>query len=115
MIRLPLEEYGFRALPERPDVVVDVYAEGALVELSIELEAGEVTPHYKRREGATVAIGRLHALSNDDGLELAGALFDAEEALARSRDEREVSRRLLPSEARALAAVLVHFAGEADR
>lgn len=105
MIRLPLDEYTFRSLPERPDIVVELEDEGGRVSLTVEFEPGEMRPHVRRQTAEAAALPAEAQLTDE--------IAALREAL--DRIDRDVTRNLLPSEARALAAALVHFAAEAER
>lgn len=115
MIRLPLDSYGFRALPERPDIVVDLDHESGQVELTIEFEANEMRPHVRRDP----LVDRFMKTIDEEPRAVLGMATLASEIKALhealDRIDDDVTRRLNPDEARALAAALVHFASESER
>lgn len=105
MIRLPLDGFSHVALNDRPDIVVDRDYESGQVELTIEFEPNEMRPFVRRQTPAAAALPAEEQLTDE-----ISALREALE-----RIDRDVTRHLSPDEARALAAMLVHFANEAER
>lgn len=117
MIRLPLDKYSYKGHAESPDICVDIDPEGGgLVRLTVEFEPGEFAPNVKERESKDnrLVVGEIERLRME--LEATHNRAKAfEQALEQVRQEREVWRYLLPQEARELAAMLRHYAEEAER
>lgn len=125
MIRLPLDQHrGGGTVPQ--EVVVELNEEGYAVDLTIELEPGEVAPFLPAAtrepdvlvmaEGDELQMAQQRNRQLRENLELLrDELADLRKRIIDARDRADVSRRLLPDEARALAAMLVHFAAEAER
>lgn len=125
MIRLPLDQHTTRGGPHL-EVIVDRNEEGYAVEISIELEAGEVAPFLPpaTKEPDVLTLQHGDELGNAQALNrqlrenialLRDELADIRKRIAAASDRGTVNRQLLPDEARALAAVLVHFASEAEQ
>jgi hypothetical protein len=117
MFRLPLDGYSFRALPERPDIVVDLDHESGQVELTIEFEPNEMRPHSQSHPETESLITAL-AHQVDPAPPLGERLLLDE--IVRLRDalgriDQDVTRHLTPDDARALASMLVHYANETER
>lgn len=120
MIRLPLDAYTFRGAHDRPDLVVELDEEGrGMVRLVVELEPGEVG---SGKVAARPLVDQLldstdrdRPLSHAEILALVDEIVDLRRRLVQVDQTRAVDRDLLPDEARALAAMLTHFAGEAHR
>lgn len=121
-LTIPLDEYAMRT-----DLTIDVELtdDGSTVELSIDLEPGEFASAVRpvvsmppvASEAPDTEIGQArHALMRATrSLEVVETERDAlRDALERVREAQYVARRLLPEEARALAAALWHYAGEAE-
>lgn len=134
MIRLPLDQYSGRRHP-RPDVVVELDDEYSRVHLTLELEENELGAPKTRSIDVDGALDRWKDEGRDAVLDRAGSregrstlpslttmlvdLFLLTDEVSRLRrlieGAREIDRELMADEARALAAMLVHYAGEVER
>lgn len=135
MIRLPLDHYSSSSAPELTIDVDEDPEGGGRVFLSVNLELFEALPtskikpseHFEPELGADVLDGSLegdalkiveltHALE-DSRLRLLGRNEEVaylRELVEKAAGLRAIDRELSPSDARALAAMLEHYAAEAE-
>lgn len=127
MLKIPLETYNTSS---PTDATVELDTEGGRVRLSIDLDPAEfvhripefeepVFDHEDRVHDPDLdpRILRLEEQNAElrqyrDALEEHAA--ELRRRLTAVKDERDLSRDLLPDEARSLAAALWHYAGEVD-
>lgn len=135
MIRLPLDHYTHSSAPELTIDVDEDPEGGGRVFLSVNLELAECLPTSKIKssedfEPVFVALALDGSLEGDalKVAELKDALEDARLRIAAQKEEvaylrelvekagelRAIDRELSPSDARALAAMLEHYATEAE-
>lgn len=95
-LSVSLDEYLYR--PPPLEIVVGLTDDALTVDLSIDLEPGEFL-NFRRPSPVELPSEQIARL---------------EEAIEHVREAKTLDRRLLPEEARALAAALWHYAGEAE-
>lgn len=125
MIRLPL--HGHYLTPDPPAIVVQTEENGeSAITLTIELERGELVgtrrlpDEVNRPNVEDAALSSAVLWHYRDDLWAYIAYLDACQAilcerLTAAENETSVYRDLTPAQARSLAAMLVHYAGEVER
>lgn len=116
MIRLPIDN-------SRADLTVDLDDDyRSSVRLVIELEDLELTGARRPNPAVDAIFGdettggpKARRLTTEEGMILFSEVLDLRRRYEQLEREREVYRDLLPDEARALAAMLAHYADEAER